>query len=44
MKRILSFILCLTMIMSFMAVVNAEHYSKFTIPVIFSQEELIKVL
>lgn len=30
MKRILSFILCLTMIMSFMAVVNAEHYSKFT--------------
>lgn len=30
MKRILSFILCLTMIMSFMAVVNAERYSKFT--------------
>ena len=30
MKRIVSFILCLTMIMSFMAVVNAEHYSKFT--------------
>lgn len=30
MKRILSFVLCLTMIMSFMAVVNAEHYSKFT--------------
>ena len=30
MKRILSFILCLTMIMSFASVVNAEHYSKFT--------------
>ena len=30
MKRILSFILCLTMVMSFASVVNAEHYSKFT--------------
>lgn len=30
MKRILSFVLCLTMIMSFASVVNAEHYSKFT--------------
>ena len=30
MKRILSFILCLTMIMSFASVVNAEHYSNFT--------------
>lgn len=30
MKRILSFILCLTMIMSFALVVSAEHYSKFT--------------
>ena len=30
MKRILSFILCLTMILSFASVVHAEHYSKFT--------------
>ncbi|MBE6689161.1 MAG: hypothetical protein E7588_07815, partial [Ruminococcaceae bacterium] len=30
MKRILSFILFLTMVMSFASVVNAEHYSKFT--------------
>ena len=30
MKRILSFVLCLTMIMSFASVVNAEHYSNFT--------------
>ena len=30
MKRILSFILCLTMIMSFASIVHAERYSKFT--------------
>lgn len=30
MKRILSFILCLTMILSFASIVHAEHYSKFT--------------
>lgn len=30
MKRILSLILCLTMIMSFASIVHAEHYSKFT--------------
>ena len=30
MKRILSFILCLTMILSFASIVHAERYSKFT--------------
>ena len=30
MKRIVSLILCLTMLMSFMTVANAEHYSNFT--------------
>ena len=30
MKRILSIILCITMIMSLLSVVFADHYSKFT--------------